>query len=364
MTSKSYLYNLLKVVVNDSDINVKLEREYLVGVYFLSLHQGVAGIAFQGLRKIMKERGIEKKNLGDALSVYDKWFVTSASIMFHHDKILRLQNRLSGHLQEAGIRALVLKGLSIASYYDDASLRSFGDLDIYSPTDYRRIDDILKPLSTQFSIDYYRHSECKVDGVMVENHLYLTDVRGQSRFYKLENFLHNEASVRLSAAPVGGLYYPNECFTFVFFIYHALGHFLYEKLSLKFLVDWCLMLKGRKEIVLDVLDEKLKEFGLMRFAAAITALCVERLGLQEEYISKELLNEVKSLNPELIERLEEDIFVRDYEKFSTNSLKDRIKRGKEFYKKRWKIEEFLGTSTTGFLWEKFCALGKRQLHLK
>ena len=364
MTSRLLLYDLLKVVICDSDYSTRLEQCDFSKIYSLSLSQGVAGIAFQGLRKSMKGQGIEKKHLGNDLPIYNKWLGISGSIILHHDRILHLQNRLSAYLQEAEIRAFVLKGLSIASYYDDAQLRSFGDLDIYSPVDYLRIDEILKPISTHFSIDYYRHSECKVDGVMVENHRFLTDVRGQSRFYKLESFLHDEASANLALTPVGGLYYPKECFTFIFFVYHALIHFIYEKLSLKFLVDWGLMLKGRKELALEDLDDKLKEFGLMRFAAVMTALCIKRIGLPEIFVSKELLAEVKALDTNLVDRFEEDIFMCDYEKFSTNSLKDRIKRGKEFYKKRWKIKEFLGSSTTIFLWEKLCALRKHKLHLK
>ena len=124
------------------------------------------------------------------------------------------------------------------------------------------------------------------------------------------------------------------------------------------------MLKGRKEISLDILDEKLKEFSLMRFAAAMTALCIERIGLQEEFVPKSLLVEVKALNPTLIKKFEEDIFEFEYEKFSTNSLRDRIIRGMAFYKKRWKIMWFLDTSTTAFLLEKMKALIKQKKSLR
>lgn len=364
MTSRLLLFDILKYVLTDHPCSVTLDKTDLSNVYYLSLAQGVSGIAFQGLRKIMQGHGIEKTQLGDSSKVLNKWFASTASIILHHDKIRQLQNKLSMHLQEAGIKALVIKGLSISLYYDEKNLRYFGDLDIFSPTYFQHIDDILKPISTHFSVDYYRHSECMVDGVMVENHRYLTDVRGQSRFYKLENYLHHEASLSLAVTPAGGLYYPNECFTFIFFIYHALSHFLYEKLSLRFLVDWCLMLKERKEITLDVLDEKLKEFGLMRFAATMTALCIERLGLREEFVSKGLLVEIKALSPTLLEQFEEDIFVHDYEKFSTNSLKDRIIRGKAFCKKHWKIKWFLDTSTTAFLLEKIYALIKQKLNFR
>lgn len=355
MTNRDSLYSILKAVVSDSDLKNLLYEDFS-GLYALSINQGVAGTAFQGLRKIMKQQGVTKDDLGTSLPVYKKWLGITTTISLRHDKILNLQNRLSDYLRKAGISALVLKGLSIASYYDDACLRTLGDIDIYSPSDYQRVDDILRSLSSSFSMDYYRHSECELDGIMIENHRFLTDVRGQSRFHKLERFLYDEASITLAPLSVGGLYYPNECFTFIFFVYHALIHFIYEKLSLRFLVDWSLMLKERKDLSLADLDDKLKEFGLMRFASVMTALCIEKLGLQEEYVPNELLVGVKEIDQKWIDRFEADLFMQDYEGFSTNSLKDRIKRGKEFYKKRWKIEEFLGVSTTIFLLEKVCAL--------
>ena len=364
MKSRLLLYNLLRIAISDNDYSLSLEQSCSIKVYSLAINQGIAGIAFLGLRKHMEIHGIKKENLGESAKVYDRWFAATASIILQHDKISHLQGKLSKCLQEEGIKALVLKGLSIAKYYDDASLRCFGDLDIYSPADYYKLDEILKSISTCFSIDYYRHSECRVHGVMVENHRYLTDVRGQSRFYKLEIFLQGEASASLASISDGGLYYANECFSFVFFVYHALSHFLYEKLSLKFLVDWCVMLKGRNELADDILDQKLNEFGLMHFAATMTALCVDRLGLQEEFVPKSLLSERKSIKQYLLDRFEEDMFVQEYEKFSSNSLQDRLKRGKEFYKKSWKIKEFLNVSTTAFLWEKIFALRKDKLHLK
>ena len=81
-------------------------------------------------------------------------------------------------------------------------------------------------------------------------------------------------------------------------------------------------------------------------------------------MSKGILDKIKSLSPSLIKRFEEDLFISDYETFSSNSLKDRLKRGKGFYKKRWKIREFLGVSTSTFLLEKVYALLMHKFEMK
>lgn len=356
MTSRLLLFDILKYVLTDHPCSVTLDKTDLSNVYSLSLAQGVSGITFHGLRKAMQEHGIEKTQLGDSSKVLNKWFAYTASIVLHHDKILQLQNKLSRYLQEAGIKAIVLKGLSISAYYNDNNLRCFGDLDIFSLADLQHIDDILKPISTHFSVDYYRHSECNVDGVMVENHKYLTDVRGQSRFHKLERYLRSEAYVALESVHGGGLFYPNENFTFVFFVYHALCHFLYEKLSLRFLVDWCMMLKGRSTLTFETLDEKLNEFRLMKFAAVMTAVCIDKLGLSKDFVSNGILSKIATLDQKLVVKFEEDLFEEDYERFSSSCFSDRLKRGISFCKKSWKLNEFLETSTIAFLWEKFYAI--------
>ena len=94
----------------------------------------------------------------------------------------------------------------------------------------------------------------------------------------------------------------------------------------------------------------------MRFTAVMTVICIERLGLSEEYVPQGVLSEIETLDRPTIERFEEDMYKMDYVGFSSNSLKDRIKRGIEFYRKRWKIKEYLGVSATAFLWEKVKAI--------
>ena len=163
MNCRLFIYDLLKSALSEQDSYLNLKQADFSDVFYLSLNQGVAGVAFQGLRKTMAIQRVEKKDLGSTIQVYNKWFAASASIILHRDMILCLQSKLSFQFQKEGIRAIVLKGLSIANYYDDA----------------------------QLSTNYYRHSECRVDGVMVENDRYLTDVRGQSRFYRLEKFLQD-----------------------------------------------------------------------------------------------------------------------------------------------------------------------------
>lgn len=279
----------------------------------------------------------------------------AAKISQNHDNMKALEQKLDAIFKKCGVKAVLVKGASIAAYYEEPKLRQFGDIDIYSPNDYEAINKILKPAASEYNEEYYRHSEAQIDNVMVENHKFLTDVRGQNRWDQLELYLSSLASAKLALVTKGGVTYPDDVLTLLFFVYHAQAHFLFEKISLKFLVDWCVLLQ-RTEVPKKVLAEILQEFGLIRFAAMLTQVCMDRLGLKEEYVPVELLTVSASFDEKDVKRFEEDIFCYDHVGFSSNSLKDRIERGREFYRNRWKIEEFLGESIYKFLWNKMVSI--------
>lgn len=107
-----------------------------------------------------------------------------------------------------------------------------------------------------------------------------------------------------------------------------------------------------------VLAEKMQEFGLARIAGIVTALCVKRLELKEDAVPACLLDAAKRVRPELLKKVENDLFDTTHEGFSTNSLRDRIKRIFTFYRYRWKITDVLGMSFVGFIWSKVAAILK------
>lgn len=355
MKNKELVYELLKCALWGQGI-VPDSADDLHDAYLLCKQQGVLGVGFQGLQRYAS---LGVLNIDGATeNIYLRWMGLAAKLQQNYDAMEAMQGRLHRMFQDADVRCLVLKGLALSPYYEEPKLRCFGDLDIYSPYDFEKIDVLLKSVATTYSNDYYRHTECNVDGITVENHKYLTDVRGQYRWLGLEKYLKDVSTANLANVDVGGLYYPDETFTFVFFVYHALGHFVYEKLSMKFLIDWCMLLKGRDSVPEDVIDARLKAFGLMRFAAYMTKLCELRLGLLEPYLTKGLIAEMDNISEASLLRFEEDMFKAGYKGFTSNSVKDRIDRGLDFYRKRWKVEEFLGVSVSRFVWDKMIAILK------
>lgn len=336
----------------DSLSRVPTNREW-EKLYGIARKQSLVGVCFAGVQKLCKSESGDYCGMNEMQ--YLTWMGMAAKISQNHDNMKALEQKLDALFKERGVKAVLVKGASIATYYGEPKLRQFGDIDIYSPNDYEAINGIIKPVASEYNEEYYRHSEARVDNVMVENHKFLTDVRGQSRWEKLEQYLSTIASAKLALVTKGGVTYPDNMLTLLFFVYHAQAHFIFEKISLKFLVDWCVLLQ-RTEVPKKVLAERLQEFGLMRFAAMLTRVCVGRLGLRAGCVPDAVEAMAASFSENDVNRFEADIFCYDHVGFSSNSLKDRIERGREFYRNRWKIEEFLGESIYKFLWNKMVSI--------
>lgn len=105
------------------------------GVIDLSFDQGVAALAVDGLQKVYAanpalELELDNPEMED---VKYEWFGENMAVEQDYANISATVDILSGHLKESGIKALLVKGLSYASYYPIPQHRAFGDIDIFSP---------------------------------------------------------------------------------------------------------------------------------------------------------------------------------------------------------------------------------------
>lgn len=354
-------FELIRVAIGTQEsLSRSPSKSEWAELYAMSKKQSLVGICFAGVQRLKSRDEYEQtENQEPRTKNQDKvqylqWMGGAAVQMRNYESMVSMRQRLHQMFVQNGVGCLLVKGLALSEYYQEPSLRAFGDMDIYSPSGYEKIDELLRPVAEGFSTEYYRHSECKLDGVTIENHRFLTDVRGQKRWYKLESYLHSLAVSKIGGSK--GLIYPDETFTILFFVYHALGHFLYQKLTLKFLVDWCMILQKRGTLPDNLLDERLNGFGLMRFAAYMSRVCVSRLGMDECLLTSGLKAEMEKIDDSILLRFVNDMFREDYKGFTSNSVRDRIERGFDFLSKAWKLREFLSVSPVRFVFDKFIGL--------
>lgn len=117
-----------------------------------------------------------------------------------------------------------------------------------------------------------------------------------------------------------------------------------------------MLLRNRDTLPDKVLDERLKEFGLLRFAAYMSCVCIRTLGEDESLLTPGIKAEMVKIDGNRFSLFTADMFCDEYIGFTSNSLKDRVKRGVEFLGKAWKLREFLGVSPARFVFDKFVGL--------
>lgn len=184
-------------------------------LYAMAKKQSLVGICYAGVQKLQKQEQCPPEAL------YLKWMGGAAVMMRNYETMVSMRQRLHQLFVQNSVGCLLVKGLALSEYYQELSLRAFGDMDIYAPSGYEKIDGLLRPVAEGFSTEYYRHSECKLDGVTIENHRFLTDVRGQKRWLQLESYLHSLAVSKIGGSK--GLTYPDETFTILFFCVSCVG---------------------------------------------------------------------------------------------------------------------------------------------
>lgn len=110
------------------------------------------------------------------------WGLSAQEVTDGYDHYRQVLSDLIALCQKNGIQLLLLKGFGLAELYPNPRLRSFGDIDVYAFGDFEKLNALLGGSNrTSNSM----HSELTLEGVMVENHKFVTPT--YTRKYRLAN---------------------------------------------------------------------------------------------------------------------------------------------------------------------------------
>lgn len=358
------LFRLIRIALGNDSYNIPLDDVNWYELIDLSYSQGVASIAVDGLQKLYDANPELELTLDnpELENLKYEWFGTTFSDEQNFSNIKSTAQEISVRLRELGIKALLVKGLSYASYYPIPEHRAFGDIDIFSPSSYQEIDDNLRGVADNFSVEYYRHSHCSLNGIAIENHKHLCDIRGQKRWVKLEKELALYADEVLSSKKEGGLYFPDSKLSILFFLYHAQSHLVFESISLRFLTDWAMILRGEKELLASGwFRESISRFGLEKITGVLTSLCIKYLGVDRNGLPECITLCADSIEETLESKVVRDIFRKDKEGFGDSSIRSRLRRALVMFDRGWKYREFLGVGPFVFVLEKWCGIVKEKV---
>ena len=279
-------------------------------LFDLSEQQGVNAIAVDGFNVLRPQMP------ADAALKYRKfqWFGEVMRMEQENAHMWEVAQKLDKWWSDAGIHAVVLKGRSVAQYYTKPEHRYSCDIDVWIGEDWEKACKILEREGIELCHEVYKEVEFTLDGVYVECHRYITPVRGNKnllRFEKylrslleaegLSNFRNFRSSSGLRVFEGTTLVNPPLMFTVMLYIEHALGDLLQGKLTLKHVVDWC-VLRRKQETQnaqgIQTLESRCKVFGFDRCLRLVDVLAdvvdgkVEYDALPKSY--KDVLDEIQN----------------------------------------------------------------------
>ena len=332
----------------------------------LAYEQGVGAIALDGYEEYLK---IIPKDEQVVVSPQDKMLIIEAIgqlqlVEQNFAKHQEVVQKLGDILHKKEIPFVIMKGFACAQYYPNPKHRECGDIDIYPGELFDECNKSLKEAGAGVDPYYYRHSASYIDGVMIENHRVLCDLRGPRKQTKeLEALLEQHANDSLKhgkpamvdGALVSGATFPIANFNALFLPWHVSAHFMVERVTLRHLLDWALFLvHDGNGIGLELCRHARKNFtfGYSKMVDILTNLSLRYLNMPAEGVPTEIIDDARKFDDNLADRVFEYMFVGQPKDRGNNVWQERMNNLKRIWKERWKYKEVYNQSTAGFLWYK------------
>ena len=191
-------------------------------------------------------------------------------------------------LEKAGIKAVLMKGASLAALYPEPSMRQWGDIDLfvgkeqYHPACAVMRETFPKALKFDEELDHYKHYNIIADGVSIETHrvsMNMTHPRDVRRYAKMEAFgVAKAESLEVSGLEVK-IFEPT--FNALFVFLHAWEHLITEGANIRQLCDLALLLQHERETIdWKRLERWLKELKLWEVWQVYMIVLKHNLGLE------------------------------------------------------------------------------------
>ena len=165
-------------------------------------------------------------------------------------------------------------------------------------------DRVLHEIGAHLYFDVPKHSEYIWDGVLIENHRTILNVRRNRTERELNAVLVRLLEKEGTHGLAPGIQAPRATFNAIFLIRHAAVHFQKEGIVLRHLCDWaCFLTRHWDEIDHALFRTAMEDYRMDRFADLMTAAAVEYLGAEvpgpecEAGMLGRFMEEVLTLSP-------------------------------------------------------------------
>lgn len=333
---------------------------------------GVSGLLYSVVEQL-------PKSLRPPLELLLRLYGLSERRKKNYEHQLHTASLFASALKARGIEMKVLKGLSFSTYYEHPELRECGDCDCYlsriekgskgsngskaGASGFEVGNKTILEMGGSSEFGSYKHSHLFLNGLMFENHHYITDFNGTQRGKTIELLLE-KAIDSSSGNRIGetDMVCPSAYFNALHLIRHAQGNFISEGLILRMIYDWAMLLRVEQEhLDWSQLYSDMEACGLRQFAEVMTTICVEYLGLRLTVKEVTLCKNKKMVEAVLKDTLGDSIRMTQGE-----SLGHKIIRIMARYGRFWRYRNLAIESVPVMIWNSlaFSSFMKRNISLE
>lgn len=230
----------------------------------LAQKQAVLGLIYAGVARLPKTLMPDQQLL---LRLYG----FSEQIRKSNAKVIAVAHEVCGWFEEAGLEPIILKGISVGTFYAEPSLRQPGDIDLFFHRDYDKVVEIVQRRGITVELNPH-HDTFVYQGVLIELHRKPCDfVRPAVVDFTPVGFNYINNAFRM-LNPTGNAF---------LLLMHAAIHFMASGLGLRQFCDWAVFLQQYTDAdELEEAWEAVQKQGAGAFACEFTALAVDVLGVK------------------------------------------------------------------------------------
>lgn len=270
-----------------------------------------------------------------------RWALSAEKLEERYRHQQQTASKLAARFSEEGLRMLLLKGLGLSRDYPLPEHRECGDIDIYLYGESDKGDRVLHEIGAHLYFDVPKHSEYVWDGVLIENHRTILNVRRNRTERELNAVLVRLLEKEGTHGLAPGIQAPRATFNAIFLIRHAAVHFQKEGIVLRHLCDWaCFLTRHWDEIDHALFCTAMEDYRMDRFADLMTAAAVEYLGAEvpgpecEAGMLGRFMEEVLTLSP-----------------MPDKPLPRLLRKLSGPYRNRWRLRKVLRTSVWRYYYD-------------
>ncbi len=262
-----------------SDNPVILPEQYRQ-IFSVASEQGVLAIVWDAMQDLFVGNTLPKE-CRPARALLLNWALNVEKIEKLYESQYQKASELAAIYADYGIRTIVMKGISASTWYPVPNHRPCGDLDCFLLGAYEKGNEIALKQGAEVDLIHYKHSHIKYKGLPIDNHQYLTHIKGSRKANEfeeiLQNILYTTEGRKINDT---NLEEPPALFHALFLTCHAHHHFLVERIRLRHLTDWAMFVnKYSEDIDWQYFNEICRQHGMKSFAESMMRLSRDVVGV-------------------------------------------------------------------------------------